>query len=123
MADGLHLLPRYADQIKAIIRRQLPGVEVWAYGSRVDGTCYAGSDLDLALRAPGRAKIPYHRLRGLRYALRDSTIPIIVDLKDWATMPESYQHEIEDRYIVLVPGNDSVSRAAPATAVDSDQKR
>ena len=98
MADGLHILPRYRENVEAILRRQLPGVEVRAYGSRVDGTSYDGSDLDLVLRAPGLAKIPYSQLRGLRYALRESTIPIIVDGR-WATMPESYQREIERLYV------------------------
>ena len=117
MAGGLHLLPRYRENVEAILRRQLPGVEVWADGSRVDGTCYDGSDLDLALRAPGLAKIPYSQLRGLRYALRESTIPIIVDTRDWATMPESYQREIERLYVVLVPGSESArQRAEPVSS-------
>lgn len=114
MADGLHLLPRYRENVEAIFRRQLPGVEVWAYGSRVDGTCYDGSDL--VLRAPGLAKIPYSELRALRYALRESTIPIIVDGR-WATMPESYQREIERLYVVLVPGSESArQRAEPVSS-------
>ena len=116
MADTLHLLPRYRDQVVAILRRQLPGVEVWAYGSRVDGTCYDGSDLDLALRAPGLAKIAYDRLRGLRYALRESNIPIIVDVRDWATLPESYQRDIESRYVVLVRGSDLAGERGSAPA-------
>ena len=116
MADGLHLLPRYCENAEAILRRQLPGVEVWAYGSRVDGPCYDGSDLDLALRAPGLAKTPYSQLRGLPYALRESTIPIIVDVR-WATMPESYQREIERLYVVLVPGSESArQRAEPVSS-------
>ena len=120
MADGLHLLPRYRENVEAILRRQLPGVEVWAYGSRVDGTCYDGSDLDLALRAPGLAKTPYSQLRGLPYALRESTIPIIVDVR-WATMPESYQREIERLYVVLVPGSESAANEpsqSPASPID-----
>ena len=120
MADQLHLLPRYLDQVVAILRRQVPGVEVWAYGSRVDGTCYDGSDLDLALRAPSLAKIAYNRLRGLRYALRESNIPIIVDVRDWASIPESYQREIERRYVVLVPRSDA-ARAEGATVAQSDR--
>lgn len=121
MAEQLHLLPRHLDQVVAILRRQVPGVEVWAYGSRVDGTRYDGSDLDLALRAPGLAKIAYDRLRGLRYALRESNIPIIVDVRDWAAIPESYQREIERHYVVLVRGSD-VART-PGTAAVAPSNR
>ena len=120
-ADQLDLLPRYLDQVVAILRRQLPGVEVWAYGSRVDGTCYDGSDLDLALRAPGLAKIAYNRLQGLRYALRESNVPIIVDVRDWATIPESYQREIERHYVVLIRGSDAARTPGSATVAPSNR--
>ena len=53
MTDRLHLQPRHREQIEALLRKHLPGVDVWAYGSRVNGRSHDGSDLDLALRGPG----------------------------------------------------------------------
>ena len=47
MAEGLHLSPRHREEIEALLREHLPGVEVWAYGSRVTGRSHEGSDLDL----------------------------------------------------------------------------
>ena len=35
------------------VRVHLPGVEVWAHGSRVTGGRHGGSGLDLVLRGPG----------------------------------------------------------------------
>ena len=52
MTDRLHLQPQHRQQIEALLRKHLPGVEVWAYGSRVNGRSHDGSDLDLALRGP-----------------------------------------------------------------------
>ena len=37
MTERLHLSPEHQAVIEALLREHLPGVEVWAYGSRVDG--------------------------------------------------------------------------------------
>ena len=36
MTDRLALPRRYRDQLEALLREHVPGVEVWAYGSRVN---------------------------------------------------------------------------------------
>ncbi|MYD63583.1 MAG: nucleotidyltransferase domain-containing protein, partial [Gemmatimonadetes bacterium] len=45
MTDRLDLPSRYRDQIEALLREHVPGVEVWAYGSRVNGESHDASDL------------------------------------------------------------------------------
>ena len=40
MTDRLALPRRYRDQLEALLREHVPGVEVWAYGSRVNGESY-----------------------------------------------------------------------------------
>ena len=99
----LHL-PRHRAQIEALLREHLPDVEVWAYGSRVSGDSHDGSDLDLVLRAPGLDKVPMGPLFDLWDALRESTIPFLVEARDWARLPESFHGEIERDYVVLVEG-------------------
>ena len=106
MVERLHLLPRHRAQIETLLREHLPGVEVWAYGSRVNGRSHDGSDLDLVLRGPGLDKINASRLAELAEALRDSTIPFLVEARDWARLPESFQREIERSHVVLVVGNE-----------------
>ena len=44
--------------LEGILREHVPGVEVWAYGSRVSGHSHGGSDLDLVLRGPDLEEIP-----------------------------------------------------------------
>ena len=62
MADRLHLKRKHREVLESLQREHLPGVEVWAYGSRVSGKCHDGSDLDLVLRGPGLSEIPIGQL-------------------------------------------------------------
>ena len=97
----LHLKPRHRAMIEALLKKHLPGVEVWAYGSRVNGRSHDGSDLDLVLRGPDLARIDTSRLIDFTEALRDSTIPFLVEAHDWAGLPESFHREIERNHVVL----------------------
>ena len=103
MADRLHLPTRYRNEIEILVRRYVPDVEVWAYGSRVDGRSHAGSDLDLALRAPDLQPIPSRLLSALREALRESSVPILVEVHDWSLLPASSHPHLDRSHVVLVP--------------------
>lgn len=76
-------------------------VEVWAYGSRVDGTAHEGSDLDLVILTQDREKMPVETFLELKEKIRESNIPILVDLFDWARLPESFHKNIEACHEVL----------------------
>jgi len=109
----LHLNPRYVAMLHDLISRHLPAeVAVWAYGSRVNGDHYEGSDLDLVLRTPDLTPLPGRVLAGFREALTESNLPIFVDTHDWAHLPESFHPRIINRYEVVRPG-------VPAPAVPS----
>ena len=101
-ADRLHLLPRHREMLLALLREHLPGIEVWAYGSRVNGQSHDGSDLDLVLRSPDLQKIPIGQVADFREALRESNIPFLVEARDWARLPQGFHPEIEREYLVLV---------------------
>ena len=102
MSEQLHLKARHRRMLEGILRAHVPGVEVWAYGSRVSGHSHGGSDLDLVLRGPDLEEIPIGQLVDLEEALRLSTIPFLVEARDWARLPESFQHEVERDFVVLV---------------------
>lgn len=101
MNDRLRLPNRYRSQVEQILRENMPQVEAWAYGSRVNGESHEASDLDLALRAPGLRPIPSSDMETLREAFRESNIPIIVDARDWSKLPKSFHQEIERDYVSL----------------------
>ena len=105
MTDGLALPRRYREQLAALLDEHVPGVEVWAYGSRVDGESHEGSDLDLVLRSPTLEPLD-GGFYDLMEAIERSNIPILVQVHDWARLPESFHREIERGYAVLQNGTD-----------------
>ena len=125
MTKGLHLSPRHREEIKALLHKHLPGVEVWAYGSRVNGQSHDGSDLDLVLRGPQFAEIDTSRLADFIEALQNSTIPFLVEARDWARLPESFHREIEREHVVMVERENCSSLArewSTATIEDISEK-
>ena len=121
-ADRLHLSPRRRTQIEALLREHLPDVEVWAYGSRVTGESHDGSDLDLVLRAPDLQEIPIGRLSDLWEALRESTIPFLVEARDWARLPEGFHGEIERDYVVLLEGHRNTKQVEKSNSTGADRR-
>ena len=102
MAKQLDLPHHYRQHLETLLREHLPRVEVWAYGSRVNGQSHDGSDLDLVLRSPDLQQIPADSLASFSEALRESPIPFLVAAQDWARLPESFHPEIEREHLVLV---------------------
>lgn len=90
--------------LQKILRHYVPNVQVWAYGSRVNGGAHECSDLDLVLRTPGNLSARISNLITLEEALQDSALPILVDVHDWAQLPNEFHHAIEHAYIELQPG-------------------
>jgi predicted nucleotidyltransferase len=75
--------------------------EVWAYGSRVNGTAHAGSDLDLVIKSQNHTSMPIKEYLALQEKIKESNIPILVELRDWTKLPESFHKNIEQNYEVL----------------------
>lgn len=76
-------------------------LEVWAYGSRVNGTAHSGSDLDLVARSPDLKPLPIAVYVDLSEKIKNSNIPILVEFRDWAMLPEKFHRNIEQRFEIL----------------------
>ena len=112
MPDRMRLSARHRRALEALLRKHLPNVEAWAYGSRVNGLGHDGSDLDLVLRGRELEKIPFDQLADFEDAVRESTIPFLVEARDWAKLPEQSHRETEREYVVLLPvGKTSSTRS------------
>ena len=105
MSDQVHLKPRHRERLMSLLQKHLPDVEVWAYGSRVNGRSHDGSDLDLVLRGPALKEIPVEQLTDFEEAFRESNIPFLVEARDWARLPENFHREIEREYAILINGD------------------
>ncbi len=109
----LDLPKRYWHQLNQLLSAHVPDAEVWAYGSRVKGDAHAASDLDLVLRKPeDLSKAQMWPLVELREALRESNLPILVEVLDWASIPKTFRDEIERAHVVIhAPLKDRVDAA------------
>ena len=100
MTDRLDLPRRYRERLQELLKDHVPDAEVWAYGSRVNGESHEASDLDLVIRGPALEPLGAEFLN-LVEALESSSIPILVEVLDWARLPESFHREIQRDYVVV----------------------
>jgi predicted nucleotidyltransferase len=76
-------------------------IEIWAYGSRVNGDNHDASDLDLVIRTADLAPLDFRELFDFQEQLQESNIPILVQVMDWNKIPESFHSNILKNYEVL----------------------
>jgi predicted nucleotidyltransferase len=101
MLKSIDVKPGHLTRLKTLLRRHAPKAEVWAYGSRVSGSGHDSSDLDIVLRAPNDLEAPQGNIAQIREVLSESDIPFLVDVLDWARIPESFRLEISKEYMVI----------------------
>ena len=100
MTDRLDLPRRYRERLQELLKDHVPDAEVWAYGSRVNGESHEASDLDLVIRGPTLEPLGAEFLN-LVEAIEKSSIPILVEVLDWARLPENFHKEIQRDYVVV----------------------
>jgi predicted nucleotidyltransferase len=99
---SLDLKPEWLAIVQQILTTYLPEAEVLAYGSRVTGTGHEGSDLDLVVRNRNNPLQSARNIGQVRDAFSESTLPILVDIQDWAQIPDSFKGEIERTGVVIM---------------------
>lgn len=100
LASMLDLHPSHLHIVQDIFRRRLPGQEVWAFGSRTNGTAKPYSDLDLAVIID--QPIDIGLLAFLSDDFSDSDLPFKADVVDWATPGEAFRAIISRDKLVVV---------------------
>jgi predicted nucleotidyltransferase len=88
--------------VRDILRRHVPDLPVWAFGSRVTGGARRYSDLDLAVIAA--EPLPFGLLGRLREDFSESGLPFRVDILDWAATPEPFRSVVERDKLIVQPG-------------------
>ncbi|MFM7390217.1 MAG: nucleotidyltransferase family protein [Vampirovibrionales bacterium] len=110
----LKLPEAWKAEIASIIHHYAPEFEVWAYGSRVTERHHEASDLDVVLI---HATLPdttrCNTLFQLREALRESRVPIFVDVMDWASLPIEFHQQINRQRILLFPAEAPIEDSLP----------
>ncbi len=76
-------------------------VEIWAYGSRVNGTAHDSSDLDLVILTENNTNLPPSEYFELIENIQNSNIPILVEIREWSKLPLSFHNQIEKNHEVF----------------------
>jgi uncharacterized protein len=101
MSGVLDITTAQRAMLAGFLHEFIPDVEVWAYGSRVNGTARPNSDLDLvAFSTPQQRPL----VSKLKDALAESNLPFLVDLHVWDEVPKRFHEIIRTGYVVLEQG-------------------
>ena len=92
---------RHLRLLQALLAQYVPHVQVWAYGSRINGQAHEGSDLDIVLRNPANLAAETPELPALQEAVRESDLPMLIDIHDWAHLPAEFHRNIEEDYVQI----------------------
>ncbi|STO55282.1 nucleotidyltransferase [Canicola haemoglobinophilus] len=100
---ALMISPQELEIVQQILQKNVPHLEVWAFGSRVKGKARPYSDLDLAIIS--EEPLDFLTLANLTDDFSDSDLPWKVDILDWATTSEAFREIIREKYEVVKPIN------------------
>jgi len=81
-----------------LLRQYIPGVAVWAYGSRVKGSARKNSDLDMVVFSTPEQRSAVSELKD---ALDECNLPFLVDLHVWDEIPERFREIVRKEYVVV----------------------
>jgi type I restriction enzyme S subunit len=98
MNSAIDITSRQRKTLVDLLRQFIPGIAVWAYGSRVRWTARPNSDLDLVAFI---ALSNRNRIEELKEALAESDLPFLVDMHIWEEIPESFRKIIREDYVVI----------------------
>ena len=112
MNQRIEMEPRHRAIVAGILRRHVPGREVWVFGSRAAGRSRPYSDLDLAIG--GDTPLPLSVMAALSDAFENSLLPFKVDVVDWATASDSFRQIIAPARILFQKRETGAGAAAEA---------
>jgi len=92
---------KYVQVIQLLLTELMPGVEVWAFGSRVTGSPKPYSDLDLVLVSD--LPLDLSKRAALSLAFEEADLPFRVDVLELRQLPPSLRAEVERAHEVLQP--------------------
>ena len=99
VSKTLHLPEHELEQVRAILKKHIPGRMVWAFGSRVTGgrMLKRFSDLDLAVEG----KLTWPERAALADDFEESPLPIKVDVVELALVDADFRERIEKDFVVV----------------------
>ena len=96
---SLSIMPAHLAMVRAILTTHVPTHEVWAFGSRVNGSAKEFSDLDLVVIGEKPLSIAVHA--NLVDDFSESDLPYKVDVIDWARTDAAFRQSIQRNCVVV----------------------
>ena len=90
----IDLSPAHLEIVRAVLLRSVPGVPVYAFGSRATRRARKFSDLDLDLALVPEQALDWRVLARLREAFEESDLPITVDVIDWTQAGPEFKKQV-----------------------------
>ena len=88
--------------VRGILLKHVPDYEVWAFGSRTQGSAKPFSDLDLAIVSEQPLSLDLYA--ALSDDFSESDLPWKVDVVDWASTSNVFRAIIErDKVVLQIP--------------------
>ena len=84
-----------------IIKKFIPNSTVKVFGSRINGKNKIYSDLDIAILADNKNKIPLEILGQLKEAFEESDLSFHVDILDWYRISDDFKKIIDNNYEII----------------------
>lgn len=88
---------QYKQLLIDVIHSQIPGCQIWLFGSRARKTNKSGADVDLAIDA-GRA-LAMREIFRIKDAISESNIPVFVDIVDIRNIDDDFLTRIKKEWI------------------------
>ena len=103
--DGLFMRARDVALVKVILAELLPGIAVWAFGSRANGRhVWRFSDLDLAIDG----QLSWHQRGALSQAFDESDLPMKVDVVELPMVDPEFLERIRRDFVAVQAGSDGM---------------
>ena len=95
--NNLFIESKYLIELQNIFKEYCPEVQVYAYGSRINGKAHEGSDLDLTVKNFPSDKYLFE----LKEKISNSNIPFLIDINIFENLPESFKDEINKNNVQI----------------------
>jgi type I restriction enzyme S subunit len=96
---NIDLNPHDLAEVQTILKKTVPDLAVWAFGSRAQWTAKSASDLDLAIISQSPLSLEMSAV--LSDAFDESDLPMRVDIVDWASTKDTFRAIINKDKVVL----------------------
>lgn len=97
--DRINLDKKYIEFIIKTIALIDSEIQIYIYGSRVQGKAQEYSDIDIALKA--KNNIPIDKILKIKALFQDSTFPYKVDIIDLNSIEEYFYNIIKDDMVKI----------------------